>query len=122
MNSGSSGEFGFSGWKEQGAVLGVALDLVKGSMLVRRVDHSEAVNAQEEGRASEVEGVALLTAITSGVAPSPEKGAGLYPAVSVWGKGVKVGYNFGGDENRHPPPSGEFLPIAMSRAVNDQVR
>ena len=92
---------GLAGFQRAGALVGVAWDAAAGALLVS------------------VDGSALAPLFSSGVAPGPAVGAGLYPAVSGE-EGCRVRWNAQGPF-RHAPPPG-FLPCAAAATGEPRVR
>jgi hypothetical protein len=94
-------------WKAKGSILGVALDLNQGKMLVS------------------VDGAAWTVAFpnathTAPCRPSGTAGAALFPAICGSG-GVRVRCNWGTDSGRpmrHSPPSGEYSAVGLLLEVS----
>jgi hypothetical protein len=91
-----------------GAVLGVALDLIEGSMRVAVLD---AAPAETPPVTSD-----WKVAFKSGVCPGEAVGSGIYPAVSG-NNGVQIKYNLGDNQAyplRHSPPSSDYKPVGAT--------
>ncbi len=89
------------GWFSVGKTLGVAADLDAGTLFFAS------------------DGGPWTTSFTSGVAPGPEVGPALFPALSGSGD-ARVRCNFGTDASqplRHAPPSDDYRPFGAAAAA-----